>query len=45
MMTLSMQQPCVLDLSLAMLQFVCQYMYFLNRLDYLQYAGTAIILA
>ncbi len=33
MMILSMQQPCVLDLSLAMLQFVCQYMYFPDRLD------------
>ena len=30
MMILSMQQPCVLDLSLAMLQDVCQYTYFLE---------------
>ncbi len=33
MMILSMQQPCVLDLSLAMLQDVCQYTYFLDKLD------------
>ncbi len=33
LMILSMQQPCVLDLSLAMLQDVCQYTYFLDKLD------------
>lgn len=39
MMILSMQQPCVLDLCLAMLQGVCQYTYFLDCISETLFQG------